>query len=285
LKTPGEHDVVIRDLRIHLCEAGHGPLVLMLHGFPEFSYEWRRQLPVIAAAGFRVVAPDQRGYALSDKPRRRCAYRVEELAADVAALIETCGEKSATVVGHDWGGIVAYYTAMLHPDRVDKLVILNAPHPAQFDRVLRRNPRQLLRSWYGAFFMLPVIPELLFRAGRWFAIRRILQRDAAAGAFTSEDIERYVEAWSQPGTTKATIDWYRALAYRRPGSLRHLWRPVDTPTLTLWGDRDRYLLPELAEPTAEWVPNRTTIRFPEASHWLPHDEPDRVSDEIIKFIR
>lgn len=279
-----ERDVMIRGIRLHVSEAGQGPLVLMLHGFPEFSYQWRRQIPALAAAGFHVVAPDQRGYALSEKPPRIRDYRVEEMTADATALIEAFGEKKATIVGHDWGGIVAYYAAMLYPQSVERLVILNAPHPAHLDRVLRRNLRQLGRSGYAFFFLLPRVPEAAMRAGGWAAFRRLFEHDANPGGFTPEDMERYVEAWSQPGSIRATINWYRAVGFRNPRSTRTLWRPIEAPTLILWGNRDRHLLPILAEPGPEWVVQSRTVRFPHASHWLHHEEADRVNEEIIRFI-
>ena len=280
-----ERDVLVRGIRLHVREAGNGPLVVLLHGFPEFSYAWRKQMPAFAAAGFKALAPDQRGYAASEKPRRIRDYRVEELAADVAALIESSGYEKAALVGHDWGGIVAYYTAMLHPDRVDRLVIINAPHPARYETLVRRRRAQILRSWYAFFFLVPVLPETLARltAPRWWG--HWLQREAAAGAYTDDDIRRYAEAWSRPGALKAGIDYYRALLLRTRSSRDALLRRIEIPTLVLWGDRDRYLIPENAEPGSDWLPNAGLVRFPEASHWLPHEEPARVNELVIDFLR
>ena len=281
----GERSVTVRGIRLNLVEAGDGSLVVLLHGFPEFSYEWRGQLPALAGAGFHAVAPDQRGYGHSDKPKRVRDYRVEELAADVAAVIESFGTSRAALVGHDWGGIVAYYVAMLHPKSVSKLVIMNAPHPAHFERVLRSNVRQMFRSWYGVFFQLPWLPERVLTLSRCRILRRQFKRDAAPGAFTDEDLSRYVDAWLQPRAMRSGINWYRALVRRSPASLRALWRPIEVPTLVLWGDRDRHLIPELAEPGDHWLPNAELVRFPEASHWLPHDEPDRVNEALTDFLR
>jgi len=278
-------DVSIRGLRLHVAEAGVGPLVILLHGFPEFSYAWHKQMPALAAAGFRALAPDQRGYARSDKPPQVRDYRVEELAADVAALVESTGCEKAAVIGHDWGGIVAYYTAMLHPERVDRLVVINAPHPARYEAVVRRHPSQILRSWYAFFFLLPALPERLAHATarRWWG--RWLQKDAAPGAYTDEDIRRYVEAWSSPGALRGGINYYRALLLRKRKTERALRRPIDAPTLVLWGDRDRYLRPELAQPEAGWLPHAHLVRFPQATHWLPHEEPARVNELIVDFLR
>jgi len=179
------------DVRLHYVEAGEGPLVLLLHGFPQFWYEWRHQIPALLEAGFRVVAPDMRGYNLSDKPPGVRAYRVELLARDVERLILACGERTAAVVGHDWGAIVAWITAMRHPGRVGRLAILNVPHPARFPDVLL-SPEQLLRSSYVLFFQIPQLPEEVIRAGDFALLRSALRRDPVrAGAFTAKDIERY----------------------------------------------------------------------------------------------
>src|SRR3712207_4521204 len=179
------------DVRLHYVEAGEGPPVLLLHGFPQFWYEWRHQISALVEAGFRIVAPDMRGYNLSDKPPGVRAYRVRLLARDVERLILACGEQTATVVGHDWGAIVAWITAMCYPGRVGKLAILNVPHPARFlDGLL--SPRQLLRSSYMFFFQIPWLPEQVIRAGDFALLRSALHRDPVrSGVFTVEDIQRY----------------------------------------------------------------------------------------------
>ena len=180
------------DVRLHYVEAGEGPLVLLLHGFPQFWYQWRHQIPALVEAGFRVVAPDMRGYNLSDKPPGVRAYRIELLARDVERLILACGERTASVVGHDWGAIVAWTVAMRLPGRVGKLAILNVPHPARFlDGLL--SPGQLLRSSYMFFFQIPRLPEAVIRAGDFALLRFVLRRDPVRpGTFTTEDIERYI---------------------------------------------------------------------------------------------
>ena len=208
-------------VRLHYVEAGRGPLVLLLHGFPQFWYEWRHQIPALVEAGFRVVAPDMRGYNLSDKPPGVRSYRVELLARDVERLILACGERTAAVVGHDWGAIVAWIAAMRHPGRVGRLAILNVPHPARFPDGLL-SPRQLLRSSYVLFFQLPGLPEEVIRAGDFALLRSALRRDPVrAGAFTAEDIERYVGAMKRPGAPTATLNYYRALL-RNPKETRAL---------------------------------------------------------------
>ena len=193
-------EAVVNGVRLHYVEAGAGPLVVLLHGFPEFWYAWRRQVGPLAAAGFRVLAPDLRGYNLSDKPRGADAYRVESLTADVAGLIRHAGERSAVVVGHDWGGVLAWLLPLHHHKIVHKRVILNAPHPAALRRELRRGADQLLRSWYVFFFQLPWLPEAMMRAGDFALLGRMLRRQPVRpGAFTEADVAAYKHALARPG--------------------------------------------------------------------------------------
>jgi pimeloyl-ACP methyl ester carboxylesterase len=271
------------DVRLHYVEAGEGPLVVLLHGFPEFWYGWRAQIEGLSAAGFRVVAPDMRGYNLSSKPEGVAAYDLDLLAADIAALIRERGEERACLAGHDWGGAVAWATAMNHPDAIARLAILNAPHPRRFLEEVR-HPQQLARSWYMLAFQLPWVPERLAQADRWRAFRFGFEHDARPGAFSREDIDRYVEAWSQPGALTAMISYYRALFRQSPKRAQARLRPVSAPTRVIWGERDRYLGVGLAEPPRADVPQlERVIRLPEASHWVQHDEPARVTELLAEF--
>lgn len=273
----------LSEVRLHYVEAGAGPLVVLLHGFPEFWYSWRHQIAALAAAGFRVVAPDLRGYNLSSRPASISAYRTGRLAGDVRELIHERGETSALLAGHDWGAAVAWATAMSHPDAVRRLAILNLPHPRRLARALR-DPRQLAKSWYMFFFQLPWLPERLARAQRWSALRRGLERDPRPGTFTAQDIDRYVEAWSQPGALRGMINYYRAAFRHRPGPSGSGLRPVTAPTLVIFGERDRYLRHQLAEPDLADVPNlERVVRIPGASHWVQNDEPERVNELLIEF--
>jgi epoxide hydrolase 4 len=275
----------IGDVRLHYVEAGEGPLVLLLHGFPQFWYQWRHQIPALVEAGFRVVAPDMRGYNLSDKLPGVRAYRVELLARDVERLILACGERTATVVGHDWGAVVAWIAAMRHPERVQRLAILNVPHPARFLEGLL-SPMQLLRSSYIFFFQIPRLPEKVIRAGDFALLRSVLGRDPVQSeAFAAEDIERYVEAMAQPGALTATLNYYRALL-RKPGETRALLQRVEAPVLVIWGERDRFLSRRLAEPPHLWVPNLVRVkRLPDASHWVAEDRPLEVNTLLLDFLR
>ena len=274
--------VDLPDVRLHCVEIGEGPLVLLLHGFPECWASWRNQLPALANAGFRAVAPDLRGYGTSDKPIGLDAYRVEVLARDVADLVEALGERRAHVVGHDWGGAVAWFFAMWHPERLDRLGILNAPHPARFSRSMKR-PRQFLRSSYMLFFQVPVLPELLLRANDFLVLRRLFRYDPERpGAYTDEDIEQIVASAREPGALRGMLAWYRAMM-QRPTHTR--WKTIDKPVQVVWGEKDRYLGRELAEPPREWVPDVRFAAVPGASHWVQADAPETVNRLLIDFLR
>jgi len=272
-------------VRLHYVEAGEGPLVVLLHGFPEFWFSWRFQIPALAVAGFRVVAPDMRGYNLSDKPEGVESYALERLARDVERLIPALGEERAVVVGHDWGGIVAWAVAILHPERVEKLGILNVPHPERLSRGLR-TPRQLLKSSYAFFFQLPWLPERLIRAGDFAILRSVFRNDPVrTGTFGEEDIDRYVEALLRPGALTAAINYYRALARRAPAVARVLRRRVEAPVMVIWGQRDLFLVPELAAPDPAWVPDVRVERLPDASHWVQQDRPEKVNALLLDFLK
>ncbi len=276
----------VNGIRLHWVEQGAGPLVVLLHGFPEFWYAWRRQLPALAAAGFRAVAPDLRGYNLSDKPPGVSAYRIEALLADLEGLIETLGggaDAQAHVVGHDWGGAFAWYAPLFLPQRLLSLTLLDAPHPLAFRRELRSNPDQRKKSSYVFFFQLPWLPERAIRKGNFAALEKMLRRDPVTpGAFTDEDIRLYKQALGRRGALTAAVNYYRA-ALRFPPRVHGRTWPVDLRTLLVWGTRDRYLGPKLLEGLDRWVPNLTIERV-EASHWIQSDAPERVNELLVRFL-
>jgi pimeloyl-ACP methyl ester carboxylesterase len=273
----------VNGVRLHYVEAGAGPVVVLLHGFPEFWYSWRKQLPALAAAGFRALAPDLRGYNLSDKPAGVHAYRTEMLTADVAGLIAHAGGGPAAVVGHDWGGAVAWLMPLHHPAAVSRLAILNAPHPAAFVRALR-TWEQLSRSWYMFLFQLPGLPEEMLRSRGYAFLDEALLHDARPGAFTPEDVRLYKRALSRPGALTAGLNYYRAAFRGMARRARRAGRPIAHRVLTIWGDRDRYLGPSLTEGVGRWAPNLTTHHLPEASHWVQNDAPDEVNRLLIDFL-
>ena len=274
----------LADVRLHYVEAGEGPLVVLLHGFPDFWYGWRHQIPALANAGFRVVAPDLRGYNLSSRPEGITAYSLPRLAGDVRGLIAERGETRADVAGHDWGANVAWATAAWHPGAVRRLAILNLPHPHRMAEGLRTRA-QLRRSWYIVAFQLPGLPERMLRARGFHALRTAVELDAPPGTFGPADVERYVESWRRPGALTAMVNYYRSAARGMLGlGLRRRLAPIDAETLVIWGDRDRYLGAELAEPHPSDVPNlRPVVYLEGTSHWVMRDEPERVSGLLAEF--
>jgi pimeloyl-ACP methyl ester carboxylesterase len=271
------------EVRLHYVEAGEGPLVVLLHGFPDFWFGWRFQITALVRAGFRVVAPDLRGYNLSARPAGVSAYDVDRLAEDVRDLIHDRGADRAFLAGHDWGAEVAWVTAANHPEVVERLAILNGPHPRRALHAVRR-PRQLARSWYMIFFQLPWLPERLARINRWWFFRWFFRPDDRPGALSPQDIERYIGAWSQAGAATAMVNYYRALFRETPRRAEARIRPVHAPTLVIWGQQDRFLGAELAEPDHADVPRlHRVVRIEEASHWVQHDQPARVAELLVEF--
>jgi pimeloyl-ACP methyl ester carboxylesterase len=261
-----------------------GPPVLLLHGFPEFWYGWHRQIGPLARAGCRVLVPNQRGYDTSDKPPGVDAYGLDTLAADAIGLADAVGGRPLHVVGHDWGGLVAWWTALRHPQRVASLTVLNAPHPAAFARYLKAHPSQRRRSRYIAFFQLPWVPELALRANGCARLRSALVRTSRRGTFSDADVARYVEAWQRPGALTAMLNWYRGLRRARPGRVDD--PRIHVPTRVLWGERDRFLEAGLGDASLELcTQSRGRRGFPDASHWLQHEEPDEVVREILAQVR
>lgn len=279
------HRIATNGIRLHVIEAGpiDGPLLILLHGFPEFWYGWRHQIDALAARGYRVWAPDLRGYNLSDKPEGIEAYRLDALAADVAGLIDASGRGRALLVGHDWGGALAWWVAGAFPERVERMVVINAPHPLVMWRQLRRDPAQLLRSWYVFLFQLPRLPEALARRHDWSWLARALRDSSRPGTFTAEDLALYRQAWSRPGAIRAMLHWYRA-ALQRPPLTPTLPR-VGVPTLLLWGCRDRFLGQAMARESITLCDEGTLHVFEEASHWLHQEEPEAVNARIDGFLR
>jgi pimeloyl-ACP methyl ester carboxylesterase len=291
MAKPWTHnEAVVNGLRMHWVEAGEGPLAVLLHGFPEFWYGWRRQIPALAQAGFRVVAPDLRGYNLTEKPKGVRHYRARLLVEDVAALIRHMGAPRALVAGHDWGGVIAWRLAMRHPELVERLAILNAPHPAIFARELRR-PRQFLRSWYAMAFQLPLLPEAIFRANGYALLERIFRHGThRPDAYTDEDVRRYREAISRPGALTAMINYYRAFGRSAPrlrgdGNRVGADGIVRVPAMVIWGEQDFALNIHNLDGLERYVPDLRIECIPDASHWVPADAPERVNELLIGFFR
>jgi epoxide hydrolase 4 len=274
----------VNGIRLHVIEAGppDGPPVVLLHGFPEFWYGWKHQIGPLADAGYRVVAPDQRGYADSEKPRPVSAYGLDTLADDVAGLIASLGVPPAAAVGHDWGGIVAWWLAIRRPDLVRRLVVLNAPHPVAFRRYLATSPRQLLKSWYTFYFQLPWLPEVLFRRRNWKGLTESMRATSRPGTFSDADLDRYRAAWSEPGAMTAMIHWYRA-AMRVPPAPRDDVR-VHVPAMLIWGAKDKFLDRGLTKPSLAHCDCATLEVIKEATHWVQHEEPEQVNRLLVDFL-
>ncbi|HSO11330.1 MAG TPA: alpha/beta hydrolase [Anaerolineales bacterium] len=280
-----EHNhIETNGIRLHVVQAGphSGVPVILLHGFPEFWYGWRNQIPALVESGCRVIIPDQRGYNLSDKPRGVKDYDVYTLVDDIIGLIDALGYEKVNLVGHDWGAVVAWILAIKYPERLHKLGIMNVPHPAVMKRFLTRDFEQIRRSWYVFFFQLPWIPEAGMRQNDWRGAVGALRGSGKIHSFTNEDIKKYKEAWSQPDAMTSMINWYRAV-------IRHMPKLPQNPrvkvsTLMMWGMKDVALTHRMARPSMDYVDEGNLILFPEATHWVHLDAAEEVNHYLVDFI-
>ena len=281
-----DRGITVNGVRLHCVLEGKGPLVLLLHGFPESAHAWRKQIPALADR-FRVVAPDLRGYAESERPPHVSDYRMPVLVADIVGLIEALGEERAHIVGHDWGGAIAWAAAQTRPAIVDRLVVLNCPHPLPLQRALRSLSRQILRSWYVLFFQLPELPEsILLRDGA-----AILERSLRGGAirpdtFSEDDILEYRRALSIPGAATAALNYYRA-AFRDALTGRTLdpSRIIQAPTLLIWAEDDFALGRELTDDMEGLFAREFRIEYVRnTSHWVMEERPEVVNRLLLDFL-
>lgn len=275
----------LNGIDIHFASVGKGELVIFLHGFPEFWYAWRKQLESIGRK-FHAVAVDMRGYNLSSKPKGTRPYRASEVAKDIVALADHLGAARFSVVGHDWGGVIAWHVASEYPDRVSKLVVINAPHPANMKRELRHNAAQRKASSYILFMRLPGAARIL-SAFNFRMLRPLLERGVRHGYFDRDDVVAYIEAWSQPGAMRASVAYYKAI--RLFSTLRNDRSTeqgrIRAPVLVIWGDRDRYLLTGNLDGLADVIEDLTVHRVPDASHWIVHEKPDVVNQLLEDFLQ
>ncbi|MEQ8542251.1 MAG: alpha/beta hydrolase [Coleofasciculus sp. D1-CHI-01] len=273
---------ITNGVKLHYVTQGEGKLMLMLHGFPEFWYSWRHQIPEFAR-DYKVVALDLRGYNDSDKPKDVSAYQISELVNDIKGVIQGLGYESCILVGHDWGGMIAWYVAYTYPERVDQLIVMNIPHPAKFTEAFRSNPQQLLRSWYIFFFQLPLLPEWLFQ---WDDYRLIASSfiDMAIDkrAFSEADLNAYKDAAAKRGAITAMINYYRNLF---PGLWhQRQWDVLPIPTLMIWGENDTALGKELTYNTKDYVPDLQIRYIPNCSHWVQQEQPQLVNQYMREFL-
>jgi pimeloyl-ACP methyl ester carboxylesterase len=273
--------ITTNGVKLHYVTQGEGNLMLMLHGFPEFWYSWRHQIPEFAS-DFQVVALDLRGYNHSDKPSAQSAYAMDELVKDVKGVIEGLGYQTCILVGHDWGGAIAWSFAYQYPELVERLIILNSPHPAKFVQGLT-TPQQLLRSYYIFLFQLPWLPELFLQLGDYQAIEAIFVDTAVdKSAFTKADIDAFKDAAAKRGALTAMLNYYRNIFSGE--RLNRTWGILEVPTLMIWGEKDVALGKELTYGTEAYVRDFQIKYIPKCSHWVQQEQPQLVNEYIREFL-
>jgi pimeloyl-ACP methyl ester carboxylesterase len=281
LEGTWQHEYIISNgIRLHYVTQGEGPLILMLHGFPEFWYSWRRQIPEFAK-NYKVVALDLRGYNESDKPQAQSAYVMSEFIKDVEGVIKGLGYDRCILVGHDWGGAIAWYFSYAHPEMVERLVVLNIPHPAKFAAGLR-TPQQLMRSWYAFALQIPALPELVLQTFDYEILENALKGMAVdKSTFTQADIEAYKDAAAKRGALTAMINYYR-----NPfNNLQQQdWSLLPVPTLMIWGEDDKALGKELTYGMEEYVRDFQIHYIPNCGHWVQQERPELVNQYIREFL-
>ncbi len=274
--------ITTNGVKLHYVTQGEGTLMLMLHGFPEFWYSWRHQIPKFAE-DFQVVAIDLRGYNDSDKPAEQSAYVMDEFIKDIEGVIKGLGYEKCVLVGHDWGGAIAWNFAYAHPEMIERLIILNLPHPAKFAQGLR-TLQQLLRSYYIFIFQLPWIPELLLQSSNYQAIETAFKGTAVnKNAFTQVDINRYKDAAAKPGALTAMLNYYRNIFGQK--ILNQNWGILEVPTLMIWGENDTALGKELTYDTTAYVRDFQIKYIPNCGHWVQQEQPELVNHYIAEFLR
>ncbi|MDZ8050864.1 MAG: alpha/beta fold hydrolase [Aulosira sp. ZfuVER01] len=273
--------ITTNGVKLHYVTQGEGPLMLMLHGFPEFWYSWRHQIPEFAKY-FKVVALDLRGYNDSDKPKEKSAYVMDEFVKDIEGVIKGLGYDQCVLVGHDWGGAIAWNFAYTHPDMLERLIILNLPHPAKFTQGLR-TPQQLLRSSYIFFFQLPWLPELVIKRSDYAAVEKAFKGMAVdKNSFTPADIDAFKNAAAKTGALTAMLNYYRNIFRQR--ILKTNWGILQVPTLMIWGENDTALGKELSYDTEAYVKNFQIKYIPNCSHWVQQEKPDLVNQYMRDFL-
>ncbi|MEB3220295.1 MAG: alpha/beta hydrolase [Nostocales cyanobacterium 94392] len=277
-----QHECIVTNgVNLHYVTQGSGALMLMLHGFPEFWYSWRHQIPEFAS-NFKVVAPDLRGYNDSEKPASQSAYVMNELVRDVEGMIRGLGYEKCVLVAHDWGGAIAWNFAYDYPEMVERLIIMNCPHLAKFSDGLR-TPQQLLRSWYMFFFQLPLIPELFLQAQDYQFIENAFKGMAIdKSAFSKEDIDAYKDAAAKRGALTSAINYYRNLF--NSAIFNRNWSILEVPTLMIWGEEDTALGKELTYGTEAYVKDFRIKYIPNCSHWVQQEQPQLVNQYMREFL-
>lgn len=278
--------VKVNDIFLHVAQQGNGKkLVVLLHGWPEFWYTWRYQMPELAKE-YTVIAPDLRGFNKSDKPKGIQNYKADVVASDVAELIKQMGFKKAYVVGHDWGGAIAWTFASIYPNMLEKLAIINCPHPKEMLKMIKSNPTQLLKSWYMFMHQLPLIPEFILgnTLPQFFKLffRGWMHHPEH---FTDKDLQAFVRAYKEPGALTGSINYYRAMMQTKP-KMSVFKQKVTVPTLLIWGEDDKALSKELTYNTQAYVDNTLEIKYiKNCSHWAQNDCPKEVTQYLVDFFK
>ncbi|WP_157729846.1 alpha/beta fold hydrolase [Bacterioplanes sanyensis] len=258
------------------------PLVVLLHGFPECWATWRHQIAPLVNAGYRVLVPNMIGYGHSDKPSKIADYRMDMICDDVRAVIRAAGYERCHLVGHDWGGAIAWWFGIHYSDELLSLSILNAPHPRAFLSQLRSSPKQLLKSWYIFFFQLPWLPEWVIRMGNYRMLADAIKTTSNPGAYQPQDWQQLNEHWRIPGALTAKLNYYRAMLRYRPKIAGKAM--VSAPTQILWGEKDLALTLSMAESSQQRTVNGRLITYPDATHWLAHDKPQEINERLLEWI-
>lgn len=258
------------------------PMIILLHGFPEFMKGWEKQVDELVEAGYFVVVPDQRGYGKSDKPWGIKNYKITILALDIIGLIDHFKREKAIIAGHDWGASVAWFLTAHHSERVEKLIIVNVPHGSVFRKFFKKDKEQKKKSRYILVFQIPLFPQWIFAKKNFKYGVNILANTSLKGTFSEDDLNEYREAWSSVKNISRMLNWYRA-AIQRPSKVK--LEQIDTPTLIIWGEKDIFLKKDMAEESLKYCDNGTLEYIEDATHWVLHEKPETVNPIMVSFLK
>ncbi|MEE9910415.1 MAG: alpha/beta hydrolase [Deltaproteobacteria bacterium] len=280
-----ERYIETNGVKLHVMESGpaDGPMVLFLHGFPEFWYAWRKQIGYFADRGYLVVVPDQRGYNLSEKPKGIAPYKIDELAKDAIGLADFYKRDKIFLVGHDWGAAVSWWVAIKYPERISRLVVMNVPHTLVFRKHLFGTQKQMEKSWYIFYFQIPGAVEMFASANDFQWPLDLIVESARPNVFSREELEKYREAFKQPGAFSAMVNWYRA-ALQAPSEQPADYR-VKMPVLVLWGLQDIAQIPQSPDESMAFCDNGRLVKFDDCSHWIQHEEAAAINPMIDEFLK
>jgi len=272
----------VNDIKLHVYHAGmeNEKIMVLLHGFPEFHYGWKNQINFFVHQGYHVVVPDQRGYGESDKPKGVKSYVLDVLAQDIVQLVKQITNDKIILVGHDWGGGVAWTIGQHYADMIEKLVILNMPHIKVMKETLKNSPEQRKKSWYAAFFQIPGLPEFLIKLSDYKLLEMSLKKTSNEDTFPEQDLIQYKNAWRKPNSLTSMINWYRAFLYNKID----VNKEITVPTKIIWGAKDSALSLQMAYGSKKMCSDGELTVLDYLTHWLHHEDPDRVNELMLKFL-